>query len=210
MTTPYIIGIAGGSGSGKTTLIRMIQAELGSDNVTVISQDDYYRPLSQQSKDLNGEVNFDLPSSIDSAKLREDIDTLLSGEEVHLKRYTFNNANALSTDIELRPSRVLVVEGLFVYHYSSIDQLFDLRLFVDAHVDTRFERRLKRDRTERGYPEEIVRYQWEHHVEPAFRNYLLPHREEVDIIIDNETDMRSGIAELLETIHKEVTLKAIS
>ncbi|MDZ7543737.1 uridine kinase, partial [Clostridium perfringens] len=37
-----IIGIAGGTGSGKTTVARTVIDRLGSDNVTFISQDNYY------------------------------------------------------------------------------------------------------------------------------------------------------------------------
>ncbi|NNC82706.1 MAG: AAA family ATPase [Flavobacteriales bacterium] len=207
MDRPFIIGIAGGSGSGKTTLIRLIQAELGSDHVTVVSQDDYYHPIEKQSKDPNGEVNFDLPDSIDSSRLKTDMERLIHGKRVEIARYTFNNQAQLAEPIVLEPRRILVVEGLFVFHYPFIRPLFDIKVFVDAHVETRFERRLKRDLNERGYPEETVRYQWEHHVEPAFRNYLLPHREQVDILIDNEYDMREAIPELIERIQGEETLR---
>ena len=205
MNEPFIIGIAGGSGSGKTTLIQMIQADLGSNNVTVISQDDYYRPIQEQAKDTNGEVNFDLPDAIDSGQLKNDVDRLIEGSSVEILRYTFNNANDTSNLIKLEPRKILVVEGLFVFHYPDVEGLFDLKIFVDAHVDTRFERRLKRDRYERGYAEETIRYQWEHHVEPAYRNYLLPHRESVDIIIDNEHDMKHGVRDLIEAIHERVS-----
>lgn len=207
---PFIVGIAGGSGSGKTTLIRLLQSELGSDLVTIVSQDDYYLPIQDQQTDDNGEVNFDLPSSIDSDKLLEDISSLMNGEELTIARYTFNNVNDRSENIKLEPRPIIVVEGLFVFHYSSVQALFDVKLFVDAHPRTRFERRLKRDTSERGYEEHIIKYQWENHVEPAFRSYLLPHRESVDIVIDNEYDMRTGIRDLLEVIHKEVTPRLTS
>lgn len=38
-----IIGIAGGTGSGKTTVARSVIDRLGSDKVTFISQDNYYK-----------------------------------------------------------------------------------------------------------------------------------------------------------------------
>jgi uridine kinase len=207
---PFVVGIAGGSGSGKTTLIRLLQAELGSDIVTVVSQDDYYLPIQLQEKDQNGEVNFDLPDSIDSTKLLQDVSSLMKGEDLIISRYTFNNANDASSDIKLESRPVIVVEGLFILHYSAVQELFDVTLFVDAHPHTRFERRLKRDTSERGYKEHIIKYQWENHVEPAFRSYLLPHRDTVDIIIDNEYDMKSGINDLIDVIHKEVTPRLTS
>ena len=207
---PFIVGIAGGSGSGKTTLIRLLQAELGSEVVTVISQDDYYRPLDEQLTDDNGQVNFDLPDSIDSHKLGNDIQRLVEGESLQIMRYTFNNINDLADEITLHPRPVLVIEGLFVFHFPTIKEHIDLKIFVDAHPRTRFERRLKRDKEERGYEEQIVHYQWKHHVEPAFRSYLLPYRDSVDIIIYNELDMRNGIKDLIGTLREEVTPRLTS
>jgi uridine kinase len=201
----YLVGIAGGSGSGKTTLISMIQAELGADNVSVISQDDYYLSKEEQVCDSNGELNFDLPSAIDSERLFSDVKTLLDGQDVELKRYTFNNLNDLSNRITIKSMPIIIVEGLFVFHFSELVQQFDFKIFIDAEAETRFNRRLVRDMNERGYPEEVVRYQWEHHVEPAYRAYLLPHRAHANVIIDNEFEMRHGLQEVLDRL-KEVSV----
>jgi uridine kinase len=198
---PYIIGIAGGSGSGKTTLIQMLQADLGSDRVTIVSQDDYYLPIEQQCHDKNGEVNFDLPEGVDEVQLKADIETIARGGEVKIKRYTFNNPNQLANEIRLRPNPILIVEGLFVFHYEALRSFFDLTVFVDASASTRYSRRLNRDTLERGYSEETIQYQWENHVEPAFRDFLLPYHSQCDIAIDNEQDMAKGIGEVMEHLH---------
>ena len=39
MSTPFIIGVAGGSGSGKTTVTRKVVETIGSDKEAVIIQD---------------------------------------------------------------------------------------------------------------------------------------------------------------------------
>ena len=198
--TPYLVGIAGGSGSGKTTLIKILQSELGQECVSVISQDDYYLAKDEQTCDDNGEVNFDLPSSIDRKQLVNDVETLLSGSDVHLDRYTFNNMNDISEQITIKCAPILIVEGLFVFHYPELRKHFDYKVFVDALAETRFNRRITRDMNERGYPAEVVHYQWEHHVEPAFREFLLPHRAHADVIIDNEHEMKEGLNEIIDTL----------
>lgn len=198
--TPYLVGIAGGSGSGKTTLISVLRSELGAENVSVLSQDDYYLSKEEQTCDENGEVNFDLPSSIDRVRLVNDVKSLMAGGEVELKRYTFNNLNDVSEQITVNNAPILIVEGLFVFHYPELHKHFDYKVFVDAKAETRFNRRLIRDMNERGYPAEVVRYQWEHHVEPAFRKFLLPHRAQADVIIDNENEMKHGLNEILEAL----------
>ena len=204
----YLVGIAGGSGSGKTTLISIVQAELGAEFVSVLSQDDYYLSKEDQQCDENGEVNFDLPSSIDQKRLIRDVKRLMAGEEVQVERYTFNNLNDNSETLTIRSSAIVIVEGLFVFHYPELHRHFDYKIFVDANAKTRFDRRMVRDVTERGYPEEVIRYQWEHHVEPAFRTYLLPHREYAHIIIDNEYEMRQGLSDILDTL-REVTMPQV-
>ena len=41
-----VIGVAGGSGSGKTTVVHRIVDSLGTDQVTVLEHDRYYRDRS--------------------------------------------------------------------------------------------------------------------------------------------------------------------
>src|SRR3546814_14453257 len=58
-------------------------------------------------------------------------------------------------------------------------------LFVEVDEATALERRIKRDLVERAYTEEMIRYQWKHHVKPAYEQYLLPYRDSADLIIQN-------------------------
>jgi uridine kinase len=53
--------------------------------------------------------------------------------------------------------------------------------------DAQLDRRLKRDAKERGYGPEDVLYQWQNHVLPAYRNYLLPYRHLCDLHVVNES-----------------------
>lgn len=200
MNPRFLIGVAGGSGSGKTSLLKRIQKDLGEDSVTILSQDDYYLPIDQQEKDEQGEVNFDLPLSIDKARLLKDVSSLLAGNEVVFPRYLFNNINDSPEEIRLNAKPIILVEGLFVFHYPELCQLMDIKVFVDAHEDIRLQRRINRDGTERGYEEESVRYQWEHHVEPAFHSYLLPHRTSCDVVVKNNILMEEGYNELKEQL----------
>ncbi|NLA61836.1 MAG: uridine kinase, partial [Bacteroidales bacterium] len=39
----FIIGIAGGSGSGKTTLVNSILKRVPYDQISIITQDSYYK-----------------------------------------------------------------------------------------------------------------------------------------------------------------------
>jgi len=183
----YLVGVAGGSGSGKTTLVRALRDTLPEGMVCQISQDDYYHPKEAQSLDLNGKVNFDLPTAVDMDGLANDLRTLVAGDPIYKKEYTFNQEGKQPDLIELRPAPVILVEGLFVLHHEPVRELFDLRIFIDASEGAQLDRRLKRDAAERGYGPEDVLYQWQHHVLPAYRNYLLPYRHLCDLHVVNES-----------------------
>ena len=55
-------------------------------------------------------------------------------------------------------------------------------------------RRIHRDQIERGYPIADVLYQYQHHVLPAFERYILPYKEEADIVINNNRDFKMGLS----------------
>ena len=58
MNKPFIIGVAGGSGSGKTTFLKRIGLKFSTDDISIISQDEYYKPRETQLIDKNGVTNF--------------------------------------------------------------------------------------------------------------------------------------------------------
>jgi uridine kinase len=189
----YLVGVAGGSGSGKTSLVRALRSSLPQGSVCVISQDDYYHPKEAQAVDPNGKVNFDLPTAVDLDGLARDLQCLLAGEPILRKEYTFNQEGKEPALIELRPAPVILVEGLFVLHHEGIRELFDLRVFIDASEGAQLDRRLRRDAKERGYGPEEILYQWEHHVLPAYRNYLLPYRHLCDLHVVNELGFERAV-----------------
>jgi uridine kinase len=182
---PLVIGICGGSGSGKTSLIRNLRASFAPEEVCIISQDDYYRPLHEQALDERGIHNFDLPQGVDRKALRRDLKKLIAGNAVERMEYTFNNKEAVPNLQVFLPAPVLVVEGLFVFHLKKIRALFDLRIFVYTKDNLTLIRRIRRDRAERNYPVDDVLYRFEHHILPAYERYILPYKDAADLVINN-------------------------
>ena len=203
MAKPYLIGLTGGSGSGKTTFIRELEEKFKPTELCIISQDDYYFPKEKQKMDAQGVHNFDLPSSIDSKSFADDLIRLISGEIVRRTEYTFNNENATPKTLIFHPAPIILVEGIFVFHYQEIMKLLDLKIFLDAKENLKVIRRIKRDRIERNYPIEDVLYRYEKHVMPTFEKYILPYKDEADIIINNNEHFKNA----LEVIEGFVYLK---
>ncbi|WP_421799550.1 uridine kinase family protein [Haliscomenobacter sp.] len=193
MNSPLVIGITGGSGSGKTTFIKLLREPFQDNDVCVISQDDYYKPRSVQKKDEQGVVNFDLPNSIDKKSFLLDIEKLLAGQVVERVEYTFNNEQANPKTLVFKPAPVIIVEGLFVFHYRKINALLDLRVFLHAKENLKVIRRIRRDQMERNYPIDDVLYRYENHVMPSFEKYVQPHVEHADLVVNNNKDFNMGL-----------------
>lgn len=181
----FLVGLAGGSASGKTTFIREISKKFEDNQVCVISQDHYYKGLSEQLRDENGIVNFDHPSGINFTRIKKDIRKLLKGKPVDIVEYTFNNPEIFPKQITYQPAPIILLEGLFVFADKGLNAMYDYRLYIDADEDVTLDRRLKRDTTERGMTLDEVMYQWDNHVKPAYDQFLKPHKKDSDYVIHN-------------------------
>ncbi len=193
MNDPLIIGIAGGSGSGKTLFINQLKDSFQEGEVSVLSFDNYYKPIHQQPIDENGIENFDLPESLDEKKFLKDLIKLKGGEPISLQTYTFNNQDADPEEIHLSPANILVVEGIFTFYFENINNLLNLRIFIEAPDYLMLSRRIIRDGKERGYDAEDVMYRFQNHVVPAYNQFIGPLKSKSDLIIPNHTDFDSAL-----------------
>lgn len=202
----YIAGITGRSGSGKTFLLNALQQHFSPGEISLLSQDHYYLPKERQSVDEQGSINFDLPDGIDQDALYTDLLKLQEGKPASRKEYTFNNPNATPELLHIEPAPLIIVEGLFIFHFQKVSSLLDLRIFIEADEALCLQRRLQRDRKERGYDAQAVHYQWEHHVQPAYCNFLEPYKETAEYVLLNTGDIQAEVAALAGLL-KEKTRK---
>lgn len=200
MNKPFVIGISGGSGSGKTLFLKCFLQHFTPTQVCLISQDNYYKPIEVQPVDENGLVNFDLPECIDDVCLLSDLQKLLSGNTIQKQEYTFNVAGHTASLLTINSAPIIILEGLFIFHFTKIASLLDMRIFLDADEEITLNRRLKRDLVERGYSRDKILYQWENHVLPAYNNYLLPYKESAEIVILNNAETPDEILEISSQI----------
>jgi len=191
-----IIGICGGSGSGKTTLLKRLYTKFGDLKPSVFSMDNYYYPIEKQQIDSNGHYNFDLPSALDEEKLTSDLNHLKNGNQIIMKEYHFNAPPEKHVLITLEPSELIIVEGLFLFHYQGVRDLLDFSIFIDVDFDVQLDRRLYRDQETRGYSREDIMYQWDNHVTPCYNNYLLPYKSKADFIFRNDSNSEIDFEQL--------------
>lgn len=184
MKKPLVIGIAGGSGSGKTTFAEKI-IEKYPEDVTVVSHDFYYKPFSEMNIEERYKQNFDHPDSFDTDIMVSDIKKLVSGEDACLPVYSFVEFTRLKEKKHLRVPKILIIEGILIFHNEDLRNLCDIKIFIDADSDERFIRRLLRDINERGRTVDSVIESYLNRVKPMHNLFVEPTKKLADIIVTN-------------------------
>ncbi|MFT2007463.1 uridine kinase [Pontibacter sp. 13R65] len=204
MQKPYIVGITGGSASGKTTFLNKLLSSFSPEHISLISQDNYYKPREYQTKDQNGVINFDLPSCIDDDAYAEDVRKVSQGETVYRTEYTFNNPGVVPRQLEFKPAPIVVVEGIFVFYFEEVAKLMDLKVYIDAKEYIKLQRRITRDRIERGYDLDDVLYRYTNHVAPTYEKYIKPYKHDADIIVPNNNQFEKGLQVLTTFLNSKI------
>lgn len=183
---PLIIAIAGGSASGKSTVVDEIISSLKSVDVTVICHDDYYKDQSHLSMEQRVLTNYDHPNSIDNDLFVQHLHQLMEGKSIQKPEYDFVFHNRKKETVEVKPTKVIIIEGILVLEEKRIRDCSDVKIFVSCDDDIRFIRRMQRDIEKRGRSMESVIKQYLLTVKPMFSRYVLPSAKHADIIIPND------------------------
>ncbi|MBQ7937584.1 MAG: uridine kinase [Oscillospiraceae bacterium] len=179
----FVIGIAGGTGSGKTTFTDAIVEKFG-ENVTVIHHDNYYNVNDHLTYEERCKVNYDHPDSFETDLMIEHIKKLRAGEAVEEPDYDYTVHNRdKEKSITLKPSKILIVDGILIFENKELCENMDLKIFVDTDADVRLGRRILRDINERGRSIESVLTQYETTVKPMHEKFVEPSKKNADIVI---------------------------
>ena len=191
-----IVEVAGGSASGKTSKVAEQVKEKFGDNAIIFSMDNYYRGGNYTREN---DLNFDQPEAIDIDLYQKHLQQLKKGESIPELKYDFGD-NPPETIGELQPQKIIIVEGLFALH-DDLEEIGDVKTFVDIGTHGRMIRRLLRDVVERGQkPDDIIEY-FAEIVEPMHEKYIEDTKKNADFIINNEYNPeieaeRSGMYEV--------------
>jgi uridine kinase len=183
LTTPLVIGIAGGTGSGKTTVANVILQRVGAHHIAFLPHDAYYKDLKDLPKSQRDLVNFDHPHSLDTPLLLKHIKDLKNLHPIKLPIYDFKTHTRTDNTITIKPARVVIVEGILIFAEPELRCTFDVKIFVDTAADIRFIRRLERDIAERGRTTESVINQYLTTVRPMHLEFVEPSKQYADVII---------------------------
>lgn len=207
--TPIVIGICGGSGSGKTTLIKRLKDEIAHLYPALFTMDNYYRPMETQVRDENGIINFDLPTALDEQQLSQDLNQLYQGNSIEVKEYFFNTQPVKNVLLTIHPAKIILVEGLFLFHYPEVYKLIDWSIYVDVDPKIQLDRRVYRDQSTRGYKHQEIIYQWENHVLPCYKSYIEPYKQKANFVFNNDERAEADFVQLMEHLKHLLTQRGV-
>lgn len=199
-----IVGIAGGTGSGKTTVVRKISEVFPNGEVLVIPQDSYYKDNKGISIEERQKINFDHPDSVEFNLLIEHLKELRKGNSVEMPIYSYLTCLRSEETITIKPSRVVVVEGILILTDPGLRKMLDIEVFVDADADDRLGRVIQRDIIERGRTLLKVLERYHDTVKPSHLQFIEPSKRYADIIIPGGGENQVGIEVLISIIEKHL------
>jgi len=118
-----LILVAGPSSSGKTSFSHRLAVQLRVNGLRPINMgtDDYFLPRELTPRDEAGNYDFDSLEAVDLETLVQDINQLLNGEEIEVKKYDFvrghelhrkKSSNFLKTECSFWRASMLLIRAL--------------------------------------------------------------------------------------------------
>lgn len=179
----FIIGIAGGSGSGKTTLVNSILKRVPFDQISILTQDSYYKDSGHLPMEQRRELNFDHPDSIEWDLMLSDIQKLKAGLPIESPTYSYLTCTRQEETVPVEPKKILLVEGILIFTCRQLCEEMDMRIYLEVDADHRLSRIIERDMESRGRSAQDVIERYYKTVRPMYEEFIRPSRREADMLV---------------------------
>ena len=199
MSDIMVIGIAGGTGSGKTTITRKLIECFGPD-VSVIHHDNYYKAHHNMPYEERAKLNYDHPNAFDTDMLIRDLRQLKKGKSIQCPVYDYSIHDRTDRTVTIKPTRVIIVEGILIYESRELCREMDIKIYVDTDADVRILRRIVRDVRDRGRSLESVIDQYLTTVKPMHEQFVEPSKRRADVIIPEGGQNRVALEMVVERV----------
>ena len=198
-----VILIAGPSSSGKTTFSKRLSVQLMAAGKwpVALSLDDYFVHRTETPLDEKGEYDYESLYALNIPLLNEQINALLSGEEVELPRYNFQTGmrEMSGRKLRLKPNTLLILEGIHALNpdlTQAIEAKHKFKIYASALTtilldnhnyiptsDNRLLRRIVRDYKYRGYSAKDTIRRWPS-VRAGENKWIFPFQEQADEMVN--------------------------
>lgn len=135
-----VIAIDGPCASGKTTLALALTEQF---NTQIVHMDDFFLPVALRTEErlaeCGGNVHYE-------RFCKEVVSGLKSGQSFEYKAYSCRLGDYAETK-SISARKAVIVEGSYSLH-PVFSEIYDLKIFVVADLETRYERILQRNGSE--------------------------------------------------------------
>lgn len=195
-----VIGIAGGTGSGKSTLVKRLQEVFRDDEVVTLCHDYYYKGHPELTYEERTKLNYDHPQAFDTDMMVAHIKALKENVPIQHPVYSFVDHDRMSETVPVKPSKVIIIDGILIFENKELRDLMDIKVFVDTDADLRLARRILRDVCERGRTMQSVISQYTQTVKPMHEEFVEPSKKYADVIIPEGGFNSVAVAMLIQNI----------
>jgi uridine kinase len=189
---PVSIGIAGDSGSGKDTCARSIVNLLGKNSVVQINGDDYH--LWERNGQMWQSVTHLAPLANSLNLFHADVHAAIDRKSTYYRIYD-HNSGRFSVPKHRESSDFVLAVGLHALHQESINNLYDVTVFLDMEESLRTYFKCHRDVFERKYSLETVLSSIERRKKDALL-FITPQRDKAEIIFRLEAEDNLSLDDL--------------
>ena len=199
-----VIGIAGGTGSGKTTITRRLIQAFGEE-VSVVHHDNYYKAHHDMPYEERAKLNYDHPNAFDTDLMLRHIRQLKAGKSIQCPVYDYSIHDRTDKTVLIRPTRVIIVEGILIYESLELCREMDIKIYVDTDADVRILRRIVRDVRDRGRSLDSVIDQYLSTVKPMHEQFVEPSKRRADVIIPQGGHNQVALEMVIERVRAHLS-----
>jgi len=196
--------IGGGSCSGKSTLANQLHLLFPSRHVFVLPLDHYYDDTAHFSKKKASITNLDVPDAIDIGMALRDIEEIYTGTIQFLPHYNFITRKRTFRPFQGPQPDILILEGLFALYYTSLNEIADLKIFVETSLETMLSRRITRDTSIRGTSKQETINRYEKFVHNSYNTLVLPTRKNAHVIVNGESSLNIQLANISSFLNRKI------
>ena len=202
-----VIGVAGGTGSGKSTLVKRLQEAFQEEEVVTLCHDYYYKAHPELTYEERTKLNYDHPQAFDTQMLVDHIRALKNNVPVERPIYSFVEHTRMAETVCVKPSKVIIVDGILIFENKRLRDLMDIKVFVDTDADLRLARRILRDVCDRGRTMQSVIEQYTTTVKPMHEEFVEPSKKYADVIIPEGGFNSVAVEMLIQSIRSLIAHK---
>ena len=203
-----VIGVAGGTGSGKSTLVKRLQEAFQEEEVVTLCHDYYYKAHPELTYEERTKLNYDHPQAFDTSMLVDHIRALKNNVPVERPIYSFVEHTRMAETVCVKPSRVIIVDGILIFENKRLRDMMDIKVFVDTDADLRLARRILRDVCDRGRTMQSVIDQYTTTVKPMHEEFVEPSKKYADVIIPEGGFNSVAVEMLIQSIRSLIANNA--